>query len=188
MKIGITGGIGSGKSYVCKLLREQGIEVFDCDSAAKKLMLTSADIREKLTDLIGPGTYDAEGNLNKSMVSQFLLSSQRNVKAVNEIVHPAVFDEYRSSGLDYMESAIIFESGAYKLVDKVVCVIAPKETRINRVMERDHITREQVLQWMNRQLNQKEMIRKSDYVIINDGETDLDKQISKIVRQCNKQF
>ena len=181
MKIGITGGIGSGKSYVCKLLREQGIEVFDCDSAAKKLMLTSADIREKLTDLIGPGTYDAEGNLNKSMVSQFLLSSQRNVKAVNEIVHPAVFDEYRSSGLDYMESAIIFESGAYKLVDKVVCVIAPKETRINRVMERDHITREQVLQWMNRQLNQKEMIRKSDYVIINDGETDLDKQISKIL-------
>ena len=102
MKIGITGGIGSGKSYVCNLLREQGIEVFDCDSAAKQLMRTSTDIREKMTDLIGPGTYDAEGNLNKAMVSHFLLSSQRNVKAVNEIVHPAVFEAFRNSGLDYM--------------------------------------------------------------------------------------
>ena len=188
MKVGITGGIGSGKSYVCRVLKEQGIEVFDCDSEAKRLMRNSPELRQQLTALIGPETYTPEGILNKAAVAKFLLASPSNAKAIDTIVHPAVFDAFRQSGLDYMESAIIFESGAYKLVDKVVCVIAPKETRITRVMERDHISREQVLQWMNRQLNQKEMIRKSDYVIINDGELDLDKQISKIVKQCNKQF
>ena len=187
MKIGITGGIGSGKSYVCQRLQAQGIEVFDCDNAAKKLMRNSTDIREKLTELIGPNTYDEDGNLNKSLVSHFLLSSSRNAKAIDAIVHPAVFDAFNESGLDYMESAIIFESGAYKLVDKVIAVIAPKEIRIQRVMERDHISREQVEEWMNRQLSQKEIIRKADFIVINDGEADLDKQLNKIIKQCNKQ-
>ena len=123
----------------------------------------------------------------KSLVSHFLLSSSRNAKAIDAIVHPAVFDAFNESGLDYMESAIIFESGAYKLVDKVIAVIAPKEIRIQRVMDRDHISREQVEEWMNRQLSQKEIIRKADYIVINDGETDIDIQINKIIKQCNKQ-
>lgn len=187
MKIGITGGIGSGKSYVCKRLHAQGIEVFDCDTEAKKLMRTSPLIRQQLTELIGPEAYDADGKLNKAMVADFLLSSWRNAKAIEKIIHPAVFDAFENSGLEFMESAILFDSGAHKHVDKVVCVIAPKETRIQRVMERDNITRDQVEDWMKRQLNQKEMIRKSDYVIINDGEQDIDRQLSKIIKQCNKQ-
>ena len=85
-----------------------------------------------------------------------------------------------------MESAIMFESGIYKLVDKVVAIIAPKELRIQRVMQRDNISREQVLEWMGRQMDQKELIQKADYVVINDGETDIDKQLNKIIRQCNK--
>lgn len=187
MKIGITGGIGSGKSYVCQRLKAKGIEVFDCDTEAKKLMRTSPQIREQLIELIGNEAYDSEGNLNKAVVAEFLLSSWRNAKAIDAIVHPAVFKAFDNSGLEYMESAILFNSGAHRHVDKVMCVIAPKETRIQRVMERDNISREQVEDWMKRQLDQKEMIRKSDYIVINDGEQDIDKQLNKIIKKCNKQ-
>ena len=187
MKIGITGGIGSGKSYVCRYLKQLGYDVFDCDSEAKQLMLNSPDIRQQLTDLIGPDTYSVDGRLNKSAVTHFLLSSSRHARAIDKIVHPAVFEAFRQSGLNVMESAILFESGAYKLVDKVIAVIAPKELRLQRVMQRDDITREQAQQWMNRQMPQKDLISKADFVIINDGETDIDKQINKILKQCNKQ-
>jgi dephospho-CoA kinase len=99
-----------------------------------------------------------------------------------------VFDSFEVSGFDWMESAILFESGAYKLVDKVVAVVAPLEVRIQRVMQRDNISREKALDWMNRQMNQDEVARKADFVVINDGETDLENQIIKIIEQCNKQF
>lgn len=188
MKIGIAGGIGSGKSYVCQRVRQQGFEVYDCDQAAKRLIQTSPEIREKLTNLIGPDTYLEDGTLNKPRVATFLLSSARNAHAIDQIVHPAVFHDFVESGLQWMESALMFESGIYKLVDKVVAVIAPKEVRIRRVMERDHISREKVLEWMGRQMEQKDIIRKADYVVINDGETDIDKQINKIIRKCNKPF
>ena len=101
MKIGITGGIGSGKTFVCQRLQARGFEVFDCDNAAKKLMRTSVSMRQKLTELIGPGTYDDDGRLNKAQVSRFLLSSSQNAKAIDAIVHPAVFDAFRESGCSY---------------------------------------------------------------------------------------
>lgn len=191
MKIGIAGGIGSGKSYVCQRIRQQGFEVYDCDSAAKRLIRTSPEIRQQLTALIGPEVYtDVEGEpvLNKAVVAKFLLTSESNAQAIDRIVHPAVFKDFVESGLQWMESALMFESGIYKLVDKVVAVVAPKEIRIRRVMERDHISREKVLEWMNRQMDQEEIIQKSDYVIFNDGETDIDQQLKNIIRQCNRSF
>ena len=191
MKIGIAGGIGSGKSYVCQRIRQQGFEVYDCDSAAKRLIRTSPEIRQQLTALIGPEVYtDVEGEpvLNKAVVAKFLLTSESNAQAIDRIVHPAVFKDFVESGLQWMESALMFESGIYKLVDKVVAVVAPKEIRIRRVMERDHISLEKVLEWMNRQMDQEEIIQKSDYVIFNDGETDIDQQLKNIIRQCNRSF
>lgn len=192
MKIGIAGGIGSGKSYVCQRIRQQGFEVYDCDDAAKRLIRTSLEIRQQLTALIGPEVYtdDVEGEpvLNKAVVAKFLLTSESNAQAIDRIVHPAVFKDFIESGLQWMESALMFESGIYKLVDKVVAVVAPKEIRIRRVMERDHISREKVLEWMNRQMDQKEIIHRADYVIINDGETDIDQQLENIIRQCNRSF
>ena len=155
MKIGLTGGIGSGKSYVCKYLQQHGIEVFDCDTAAKQLMRTSPTLRQQLTELIGTDAYNADGSLNKAV------SSPANAKAIDAIVHPAVFESFEVSGFDWMESAILFESGAYKLVDKVVAVVAPQEVRIQRVMQRDNISREKALDWMNRQMNQDEVARKA---------------------------
>ena len=132
MKIGITGGIGSGKSYVCKRLARYGIEVYDCDAAAKRLIRTSPVIRRKLTELIGPDTY-IDGQLNKAAVAQFLLQSEANAKAIDAIVHPAVFKDFEESGMQWMESAIMYESGIYRLVDKVIVVTAPLEVRIGRV-------------------------------------------------------
>ena len=188
MKIGIAGSIGSGKSYVSQKIRDFGYEVYDCDNAAKRLINTSPDIRQKLTALIGPDTYTAEGLLNKRVVADFLLASEANGRAINDIVHPAVFRDFEESGMLFMESAIMYESGIYKLVDRVLAVVAPKEVRIQRVMARDNISREKVLEWMDRQMPQKELIHKADYVIVNDGQAEIDKQLKKIIVQCNKPF
>jgi dephospho-CoA kinase len=196
MKIGITGGIGSGKSYVCKRLEAKGIEVYDCDSAAKRLIRTSPEIHERLTALIGPEAYESsEGaseessfRLNKAAVAQFLLASEENAKAIDAIVHPAVFRDFEESGLLWMESAILYESGIYRLIDKVIVVTAPDEVRIQRVMQRDGITREKVLDWMARQLPQEKVRQRADFEIINDGQKDIDKQLNRILRKlCNRQ-
>lgn len=181
LKTGIAGGIGSGKSYVCKLLAERGIEVYDCDAAAKRLIRTSPDIRQQLTELIGPETYQEDGSLNKAVVACFLLESETNAKAIDAIVHPAVFRDFEESGSLWMESAIMFESGAYRYVDRVVVVTAPEEVRIQRVMQRDGISREKVLEWLQRQWPQDEVRRRADYEIVNDGQADLPSQIERFL-------
>ena len=168
MKTAITGGIGSGKSYVCRLLKEQGIEIYDCDSAAKRLMRTSERLKEQLKALVGDNVY-IDGRLNKPVLAQFLLASEKNQKAVNAIVHPAVADDFIASGMQWMECAILFESGFDRLVDRVVCVTAPHETRLRRIMQRDGITREKAEEWINCQMPQEETARRSDIVICNDG-------------------
>lgn len=188
MKTGIAGGIGSGKSYVCQRLRQRGYEVYDCDSAAKRLLRTSPEIRERLGRLVGPGAYTADGVLDKAVVSRFLLASADNQKAINDIVHPAVFRDFKDSGMQWMESAIMYESGIYRLVDRVIVVTAPLEVRIRRVMGRDHISREKVLEWMARQLPQEEVVRRADFELVNDGQADIEQQLNKIIEQCNRLF
>ena len=185
MKTGITGGIGSGKSYVCQLLkRHYGIDVYDCDAAAKRLIRTSADIRQQLTDLIGPDAY-IEGKFNKAAAACFLLDSDDNAKAIDAIVHPAVFRDFEESGMQWMESAIMYESGINRLVDQVIVVTAPDEVRIQRVMQRDHIGREKVLQWMERQWPQQEVIRRADFQIVNDGTADIRHQLEELMKRIN---
>ena len=175
MKIGITGGIGSGKSYVCKLLKAHGIEVYDCDQAAKRIIRTSEEVRQKLLQLIG--------SLEKADIARFLLESETNAKKIDAIVHPAVFHDFEESGYQWMESAILYESGANKLVDRVVVVTAPEEIRIQRVMQRDTISREKALQWMQRQWPQEELCRRADYEILNDGHADLNEQIEALLKR-----
>lgn len=182
MKIGITGGIGSGKSYVCHKLAERGITVYDCDSAAKRLMRTSPVIMESLTKLIGEGTY-TEGRLDKAKVAAFLLASESNAKAIDAIVHPAVAEDFKLSGARWMECAIIYESGFDHLVDMVVAVTAPESLRLQRVMVRDGITEAKAREWMARQLPQAEVERRCDYTIINDGLHDIDIQIEQLINK-----
>ena len=186
MKVAITGGIGSGKSYVCKLLQQRGINIYDCDQAAKRLIRTSPDIRRQLTMLIGSEAYlgeDGQGGwvLNKAVVAQFLLGSEANAHAVDDIVHPAVFHDFETSGMQWLESAILYESGMDKLVNRVIVVTAPQEVRIQRVMQRDGISREKVLEWMSRQWSQDEIRQRADYEIINDGQADLNEQIEQLL-------
>ena len=185
MKIGITGGIGSGKSYICQRLKTRGIEVYDCDSAAKRLIRTSDSIRRQLTQLIGEDTYIGD-SLNKVAVAHFLLAGESNAQAIDHIVHPAVFQDFMDSGMQWMESAILYESGINKLVDRVIVVTAPLEIRIQRVMQRDGITRENVEQWMQRQWSQEEVRKRADYEIVNDGIADIDAQIDIILEKIKE--
>ena len=181
MKIGITGGIGSGKSYVCQhLTAKYGKEVYDCDAAAKRLIRTSPTIRQRLTDLIGTDTY-IDGLLNKAVVAQFLLQSEDHAKAIDSIVHPAVFRDFEESGMAWMESAIMYESGIYRLVDRVIVVTAPLEIRLQRIMVRDGISREKAMEWVERQWPQDELLRRADYEITNDGETPIDCQLDRLL-------
>ena len=175
MKVGITGGIGSGKSYVCKRLAKRGITVYDCDAAAKRLIRTSPTLQEQIISLVG--------SLEKSAMSRFLLASEANQQAMNAIIHPAVFRDFEASGIEWMESAILFESGARELVDKVIVVTAPQEVRIQRVMQRDGITREKAMQWISCQWSQDEVKAHADYEIINDGRADIDSQIDKLIKE-----
>lgn len=190
MRTAITGGIGSGKSYVCRLLAEQGISVYDCDTAAKRMMAESEDIRRQLIRLIGPEAYlptSPPGSkpmtyqLNKAVIARFLMSSPENAKALEKIVHPAVIDDFLCSGIEWVESAILFESGLNRFVDRVVVVTAPEEVRIARVMERDGISREKALEWIDRQMPQDYLVSHADHIILNDGQTPLLPQISRLI-------
>ena len=180
MKIGIAGGIGSGKSYVCRQLQRRGITVYDCDSAAKRLIRTSTELQQQLKALVG--------SLEKVDMARFLLESEQNAKAIDAIVHPAVFRDFEQSGMQWMESAILYESGAIRLVDKAIVVTAPLEVRIRRVMQRDSISRTQVLAWMGKQLPQEEVVARADFELVNDGEADIEQQLNNIIEQCNKPF
>ena len=182
--IAITGGIGSGKSYVCSRLAVQGISVYDCDKAAKRLMATSADIRQGLIGLVGPEAYIGD-KLNKPKLASFLLASEENKQAVNEVVHPAVAADFLASGCEWLESAILFESGFHRRLhfNAVVCVTAPEDVRVQRVMKRDGISRQQALEWIQRQLPQDEVRARSDFEIVNDGKANIEKQIETIIKQ-----
>lgn len=187
-RVAITGGIGSGKSYVCRLLQQQGISVYDCDAAAKRLMRTEASLRRQLTMLIGPDAYipgsdDASPVLNKAAVARFILASERNAQAVDAIVHPAVAADFRQSGRQWMECAILYEAGFQRLVDRVIAVTAPEEVRLQRIEARDGISRQKALQWMERQYPQEEVRRRADFEIVNDGQQPLPPQLERIIQQ-----
>ncbi len=182
MKVAITGGIGSGKSYVCECLKKKGIDVYDCDNAAKRIMRQSLEVRRRLVELIGKDAYDGDIP-NKACIAAFILSSDENARLVNSVVHPAVAQDFIESGYRYMECAILFTSGFDKLVDKIICVAAPLEVRISRIMNRDGISKDKAKEWIDCQMSQEEVVKRSDYVIINDGTDDINSQIEEILRR-----
>ena len=182
MKVAITGGIGSGKSYVCRLLGQRGIDVYDCDAAAKRLMHEDASLQAALRQLVGSDVY-INKVLQKRVLASYLLASEAHKQAVNDVVHPAVAADFERSGYDWLESAILFDAAFYRRThfDRVVCVAAPLEIRVERVMRRDGIPREKALEWIGRQMPQAEVARRSDYVIYNDGSQPLESQIAAML-------
>lgn len=180
VKVAVTGGIGSGKSYVCRLIERRGIHVYDCDSAAKRIMASSDEIKAALCRVVGDDVL-SEGRIDKVVLASYLLKSEKNAQQINRIVHPAVAEDFISSGYSWMECAILFSSGFDKLVDKVVCVTAPLEVRVDRIVRRDNISRDNALEWIGRQMPQEKVKTLSDYEIVNDGVLDVDIQIDKIL-------
>lgn len=172
MRYCLTGGIGAGKSYVCSILRERGVEIYDTDNAAKRLIAQSPEIRQQLKELIG--------GLDKQTIAAFLLKSEENKLAINSIVHPAVIKDFLDSGYEWMECAIIYEAHLEQYVDKVIAVTAPREVRIERIMSRDGISRKEAEQWIDAQYPQEKVAERADFVIDNDGIKDLQKQIEEI--------
>lgn len=182
MRVAITGGIGSGKSYVCKLLARHGIAVYDSDAHAKRLIHTSLELQQQLSRLVGKAIF-VGGVLQKGVLAQYLLADAQHTDAINNIVHPAVAHDFEQSGYEWIESAILFDSGFDKRIqlDKVVCVTAPDEVRIARIMQRDHLSEEKAHAWIAKQLPQSQVIARSDYNIINDGVSDLEGQVTTLL-------
>lgn len=185
--IALTGGIGSGKSFVCQLLKQHDIIVYDCDEAAKRLMREDGQLRQQLIQLVGPDVY-VGADLQKSVLAQFLLASEANKQAVNDIVHPAVAIDFLQSPLQWVESAILFDAHFDRRIkpDMVICVTAPLEIRVERIMQRDGISCEKAKAWISSQLSQDEMVRLSDMELINDGKANLPQQIEKILELLHR--
>lgn len=194
VKIGITGGIGSGKSYVSRLLTEHyGIPVYNTDSEAKRLMLSDEGIRRRLTALLGKEVYKSDGTLNKPLLANYLFADSCHAGQINAIVHPQVKADFlkwadRQTGCEVvaLESAILFESGFDNIVDKVVMVYASVELRIRRVMLRDGTTEEKIRQRIVAQMDDKAKQDRSDFIIFNDGSRPLNLQLDDLQETLEK--
>lgn len=192
MIIGITGGIGSGKSYVSQWLSHHyRIPVYDCDREARRLMLGAA-IRKKLKALVGDDAYLPDGQLNKPRLADYVFADANHTEAVNAIVHPVVKRDVkrwaaRQGGLVLVESAILVEAHFLDTVDKVIVVEAPLSLRVQRVVQRDGTTEEQVMARIAHQLSDEERRQVADLVVVNDGR-DFREQLSSFmdtILACN---
>lgn len=177
LSIGLTGGIGSGKSLVAEFFRFLGVPVYIADIEAKNLMSHSESIRESLIATFGESVYLESGELNRPELAKIIFRDIRALKKVNAIVHPQVRQHYQEwlqeqSQASYViqESAILFDTGFYKNFDKIITVTADADIRIKRVMERDACTKESVLERMSKQISEQEKIDQSDFVIYNTSE------------------
>jgi len=172
MKLGVTGGIGSGKTSVCRVFGVLGIPVFSADPEAQIIMNTDRSVINSINDIAGKDLY-TDGRLNKEELASLIFHDPELLKKVNSLVHPVVFEHFRewtdmqTTPYVIMEAAILFESGASKLVDRVATVVAPVEERIYRVIVRNKLTREQVTDRIKNQMDDEERIRLSDYIINN---------------------
>jgi dephospho-CoA kinase len=172
VRLGITGGIGSGKSTVCRVFNVLGIPVFSADPVANEIIDTDSRIKEGIIAITGKDLYKS-GDLDRTELASLIFNDKSMLDRVNSLVHPVVFNHFRNWMMEQeapyviMEAAILFESGASKLVDKVATVVAPIEERVERVMNRNTLTREQVLERTRNQMDDGERVRLSDYVIHN---------------------
>lgn len=178
IKVGITGGIGSGKTIVGNLFGFFGVPVFNADSEAKKILEFNSIVRAKLIALFGESIYLPNHAINRKKLASLIFNDEYLLKQVNEIIHPEVhraFDHWahsQSGTFVLYEAAILFESGHYKNMDYTILVVADEETRFKRVMLRDSVTREQVQQRMANQWNDEQKIGLCDFIIYN-NERDL---------------
>lgn len=189
-KVGLTGGIGSGKSTVCAMLRERGVAVYSSDERAKELMNSDSTIKERIIARFGAESFE-DGVLNRAYLAQRVFASEEELAALNAIVHPRVMEDFEawaeSAEGEYvlLESAILFESGFDSKVDMVVAIMAPEELRIERAMQRDGVTKEQVVERMRRQLSDEERCSRSKYAIVNIELEELEEDVEQLHRRLS---
>ena len=187
IKIGLTGGIGSGKSMVSKLLTTYEIAVYDSDTRAKSLMETDDKIIHSITQIFGKEAY-TDGKLNRRFVAEEVFASSSKLLQINSIVHSAVIDDFsrwaelQATDILVFESAIIFENGLEKYFDKIIAVVAPQKLRIERVKRRSGLARKEILNRIKNQTSSKTLRQRADYVIINDDRTAIIPQVERILK------
>lgn len=192
LKIGITGGIGSGKTTVCKMFEELGIPVYYADERAKYLMQHEHFLIDEIKKNFGEEVYD-NGQLNRQLLASKVFHDKEKVKLLNSLVHPAVFRdtdrwvvEQQATQTPYAlkEAALLVESGSHKYLDKLIVVTAPQNLRLKRVVERDNVSSTDVMARMQNQLPEEEKVKLADFVIINDSDKEhLRQQVLKIHQQ-----
>lgn len=189
LKVGLTGNIGSGKTFAADIFQSLGIPVFFADKEARKLF-SHDKVKDQVRELFGDNVFEKEGNISRSRLAEIVFNDHKLLGKLNHIIHPVVFQEYnywleQFTNLPYTlyEAAILYESDHYKEMDRIICVIAPEETRINRVVNRDGISPGEVKIRMAHQWDESRKANLSDFVIINDGIKDVRSQVVKIHQQ-----
>lgn len=189
-KVGITGGIGSGKSSVCKMLALRGVPIYDSDSRAKQLMVTDAELVRLVSQRFGADVY-VDGMLNRQVLAARVFTDKVALTELNSMVHPAVMRDFerwaaeQQTAYVVMESAIIFEAGLDDKLDAVVAVMAPCSLRLERAMQRDGATREQIEERMRTQLSDDELARRAKYAIVNISLDELDEEVEQLHRRLS---
>lgn len=185
LKVGITGGIGSGKSVVCQVFQTLGIPVFNADLAARELMETDATLITNIKNALGADSYT--GNTpNREKIAAIVFENADKLKALNALVHPAVLQygaqwmKAQTSPYTIKEAAIFFESGSYKEMNVMIGVYAPKDIRIQRALQRNKTTEADIIKRMSNQMDEEEKMKRCDYVITNDGNTAIIPQIIEL--------
>lgn len=190
--IGITGGIGSGKSTVCAIFAQYGIAIYDADKQAKLVIEKNENLISNIKKTFGENAYLPDGSYNRKYIAEIVFNQPEKLAILNNLVHPVVKQDfinwlddkkenYQHSFI-LREAAILYEAGADKGTDSVIAVYAPKKIRIQRVMQRDKITLEEVLSRMERQWTDAKKIQKADYVIYNDGKHLLPEQVATYMK------
>lgn len=186
LKIGITGGIGVGKSVVTKIFKVLGIPTYDADREAKDIMVKNDAVRQSLMQTFGKEVYFEDGSLNREWLGKRVFSDAEELKKLNAIVHPAVIKDgedwaaAQTSIYSVKEAALLFESGSYKALDFTILVVSPLELRIERVMQRDKVDRQEVLRRINKQMPEEEKEKLSDCIVYNNDEHSLIEQVMEL--------
>ena len=192
IKVGITGGIGSGKTTVCRIFEFFNVPVYYADTRSKELTNTDQDLITAIKKEFGSNIYSSENKLDTKKMSEIVFKSENALKKLNNIVHPVVRKDF-NSWCDFhmhekfiiLESAIIFETGLYKRLDLTITVYAPEEVRIKRIMERDGFSREKILSIMKNQLSDICKMESSDIVILDDESNSIIKQVKQLHKEIN---
>lgn len=186
IRIGITGGMGAGKSVISEMMRCLGIPVYDADIASKKILNSNTKVKTQLIELLGEEIF-SNGQLNRPLMAQLIFNNNELLLKTNAIIHPAVFNDFiawseaQNKEVVACETAILFESGMVSYFDSILMVSAPLEIRIERCIKRNNFTREQVLERIAKQMDESKKIELSDFVIDNDNRKALYPQLKNFL-------